>query len=132
MILEKWPYIGDLLWGPAAQSPLVTRAICSRHAAYVGFMGPSVVKGPTAVGALVGGAGPWHGWLPGPALCSGCWPTGGWRWVLECWLQSLEGPGTDACPLFGGAGFLHGWLLGVGHPWTGAAWLVGGWVIPWC
>ena len=27
----------------------------------------------TIVGSLVGMAGPWSGWLLGPALCEGCW-----------------------------------------------------------
>ena len=35
-------------------------------------MGPSVVAG--YVGGLVGLVGPWSSWLPGPALCGGCWP----------------------------------------------------------
>ena len=32
MILEKWPFVGVILWGPAAHSPLVTRTICYRDA----------------------------------------------------------------------------------------------------
>ena len=34
-------------------APLVTRAICSRGALYVGCIGPSIVKGSTTVGILV-------------------------------------------------------------------------------
>ena len=51
-------------------------ALCSRgppcewHAS-------AVVVGLTPVGAQVGDASPWPGWLPGPALCRGYWPTGG-------------------------------------------------------
>ena len=29
LILEKWPYIGDILWGPAVHFPLVTKTIWS-------------------------------------------------------------------------------------------------------
>ena len=54
------------LWGPVAHSPLVTRAICSSGAPYMGYMGLSVVAAPTTVGVQVGGAGPRPGWLPGP------------------------------------------------------------------
>ena len=64
--MEKWSYIGDVLWGPAAHSPLVTRAICSRGAPYVGFMDPSVVAELTTVGAVLCGAVPWPSWLPDP------------------------------------------------------------------
>ena len=28
-MFEMWPYLGGFLWGPAAHSPLVTRALCS-------------------------------------------------------------------------------------------------------
>ena len=38
-------FLGDVLCIPAAYSPLVTRAICSRCAPYVGYVGPSVVMG---------------------------------------------------------------------------------------
>ena len=40
--LKKWPFVGVVLCMPAVQFPLVTRAICSRGAPYVGCMGPSV------------------------------------------------------------------------------------------
>ena len=83
--MEKWPYVADVLWGPAVYSPLVTRAICSRGALYVGFMGPSVVAG-TIVGALTGGAGPWPSWLPGLAARGCCWATAGQGQVLV-WLD---------------------------------------------
>ena len=32
LILEKWPYVKDVLWGPATCSLLTTRTICSRCA----------------------------------------------------------------------------------------------------
>ena len=37
----KWPYVEDILWDPAAHSPLVTRAMCF-SGAYVGCLCPSV------------------------------------------------------------------------------------------
>ena len=43
----------------------------------MGCMGPSVVTGLTALSTLVGRAGLQPSWLPGPALCGGCWPMGG-------------------------------------------------------
>ena len=65
--------VGDVLWGSGAQFPLVTRAISSRDAPYVGCKGPSVVAGLITVGVLVGKAGP-------PALlAASCWWVG---WVL--------------------------------------------------
>ena len=54
------------LWGPVAYALLVTRAIYSSCAFYLGYMNLSIVAGPTAVEVLVGEAGPWPGWLPGP------------------------------------------------------------------
>ncbi|KAJ8785339.1 hypothetical protein J1605_007351 [Eschrichtius robustus] len=51
-ILEKWPYVGDILWGPVAHSPLITRAICCMGATYVSCMGSSVVMRLTTVGIL--------------------------------------------------------------------------------
>ena len=71
---------------------LVTRDICSRDAAYVGFMGLSVVNRCTTLGALVDGAVPWTSWLPGPASCAERCLTGEWRWVLECLLLCLGCP----------------------------------------
>lgn len=52
--------------GPSSIALLVARAIYSSCAFYLGYMGLSVVAGPTAVEVLVGGAGPWPDWLPGP------------------------------------------------------------------
>ena len=43
---------------------------------FVGYMGPSVAAGLTAMDALVGIAGPWPTWLLGPSLHGGCQPTG--------------------------------------------------------
>lgn len=43
LILEKWPYVGEILWIPEAYSPLVTRTACSLSVPYMGHMGPSPV-----------------------------------------------------------------------------------------
>ena len=67
--LEKWPALGDIPCVPAAHSPLVTQAVCSRDSLYEGCLGPSVVG--SYVGGLAGLVGPQSGWLPGPALCGG-------------------------------------------------------------
>lgn len=70
--LEMFPNLREValysryLWGPVAYTLLVTRAIYSSCAFHLGYMGLSVVAGPTTVEVLVGGAGPWPGWLPGP------------------------------------------------------------------
>ena len=69
-------------WGLVTYSLLVTRTICSRGTPYVGCMCPAMLAGLTAVSVLVGGAGPWHCWLPGFMWCRGCGPTGGQDWVL--------------------------------------------------
>ena len=55
-----WPYVGDMLWGPATDTSVVIRARCSRCAPYVGCLGPSVVTvtGPVTVGTLVCMVGP--------------------------------------------------------------------------
>ena len=45
LTLGKWPFVGAVLWVPAAPSPLVTRAIYSRCTPYVGCLGSSVVVG---------------------------------------------------------------------------------------
>ena len=67
LILEKWTYVGDVLWVPAAHCPLFTRVICSRGDPYVGCMVPSFVVGPTTVGVLLSVASPQPHWLPSPA-----------------------------------------------------------------
>ena len=80
--------------GPSSTFPLVTRALCSRSAPYVGCMGPSTVVGPTAEGTLVGRAGPWPGWLPGTSLCHGCRAADGEDWVpeqLAAWSGGSQG-----------------------------------------
>ena len=57
LILEKWPYVGDILWNPATQSSLVTRALCSRGVPYMDCVcvASSFVAGMITVGVLVGG-----------------------------------------------------------------------------
>ena len=45
LTLEKGPFEGEILCVPAAHSPLVTKAICSRGVPYVGCMDPSLVVG---------------------------------------------------------------------------------------
>ena len=92
-MLEKGPCIGGVLWGSTAHSPMVTRAICSRGAFYVGSIHPSVVARLTAMGILVGGTGPQPSWLKGPASCGGCRPTGGnsrFSMWLAAWPRSGE------------------------------------------
>ena len=65
-ILEKEPFVGDVLCVPGAHSPLVTRAVCSRSDPYVGRL--------TTMSSLLDVAGPWSGWLPGLAMCGGSQP----------------------------------------------------------
>lgn len=56
LILEKWPDVRDILWGPAVHSPLVTKVVCFKDALYLGGMGLSVFVGYYwSVGR--------HGWL---------------------------------------------------------------------
>ena len=69
---EKWPFVGNILWGPAAHSPLDTRAICSR-AVPIGRHWSFCCGRLPIVRGLIGVAGPWSFWLPGPAFCWGCW-----------------------------------------------------------
>ena len=57
-ILEKQPYVRDILWAPGIYSSLVIKSICSSSFPYVGCVGPSVVVGLNTLGMLVGGAGP--------------------------------------------------------------------------
>lgn len=52
LILEKWPYEQDILWGPATYSSLAIRAKCFRGVPYVGCVLPSVVAELTTVGAV--------------------------------------------------------------------------------
>ena len=44
-LLEKWPYVGYVLWDPAAYSSLVTRARCSMSVPYLGWVGSSPLAG---------------------------------------------------------------------------------------
>lgn len=62
-VLEKWPYVVDIPWGPAAHSPLFTSAICSRGAPCVGWVGHLLCWGQSR----------WVRWkaepTPGPSGC---------------------------------------------------------------
>ena len=51
----------------------------------VGCVGLSIVMGLSTLGTLVGESCSQLGWLPGPASCSGCQPTGGQAQALA-WL----------------------------------------------
>ena len=114
--------------GPSSMRPLCYQS--SRHAPYVGCMGPSVVVGLTTVGLLVDGADPgqvgcqalprvlavsllvgrprsWHGCLQGPGvpgLVPICW----WAWL---------GPGVADCLALGFPGQVVAlWWAGKHHP----------------
>ena len=56
------------------------------------------------MGTLVGGAGPWPSWLPGPALAvaASILVAGAGSW--HDWLHGLGGPGAAASSLVGGVG----------------------------
>ena len=89
LIMEKWVYVGDSLWRPAAHSSLFPWALCSKNTPCVGCTCPSVVMGPTTVDTLVSGAAPWPRWLPGSAWFGACEllmgearPQGGWLYSL--------------------------------------------------
>ena len=103
-ILETWPYVGDVLWGPAAYYPLVTRAIYSWGAHCVGCVGHSFVAGPSTVDMLVGRAGS----QPGRASWGGCKPTGGGAGSWCNWLQGPRGLWAGVGPWVGGARSLGG------------------------
>ena len=45
LTLEKWPFVGDILYVPAAHFSLVTRSVCSQGVPYVGCVGPFVMEG---------------------------------------------------------------------------------------
>lgn len=59
--MEKWPYVGDILWGPVTTlwSP---QLYALGVPPYAGCVGPSAVAGLNTVGMLQGGAGPQHAW----------------------------------------------------------------------
>lgn len=52
--MEKWPHVGDVLWGPTTYSSLVSRAMCSRGASSVGCVPSSSVAGLATVSVMVG------------------------------------------------------------------------------
>ena len=92
-------------------------------------MGPSVVAGLTTVGALVGRAGPWPTWLPGPAPCRGCQPTGGQAGLVPAWLAVRPGVSQGCptgCPIGWQGQVSRGLAAGIGGPEAGAGPLVGG------
>ena len=79
LILEKWPFIGDILCIQAMCSSLVIRAICSRGAP-MWLHTPFCCDRLTMMDGLVGVARPQSGLLPGFALCGGyCLLLGGAR-----------------------------------------------------
>ena len=53
-LILKWPHVGDVLWGPAAHSTLVTRAVCSKGAFYVSCVNRYIVLGLSTVSVLLG------------------------------------------------------------------------------
>ena len=44
-ILDKWPFVGDILCVPEVPSPLVSRAMCSRGVSRMDCVGPSAAVG---------------------------------------------------------------------------------------
>ena len=58
--------------GLAADTPLVTRAMCFRGTPCMSFMGLSVVERLNYCEFTVDGAGPWPVWLPGLTFFHGC------------------------------------------------------------
>ena len=104
MILEKWSYVGDVLWGPTAHFLLVTRAMCSMGAPYVGCMCPSVV-----VGLTTGHTGK-KGWTPGQLVARLC-----------LMLLGRAGSPVAACGAYGVQGLvLACWWIEAGHRWLAA------------
>ena len=103
------------------------------------------------MGSLIGLVVPWSGWLPGPAVCRGCWLPVGWAGWQGGWLQSSGSPRASAGSLVGrvnswglaagpggprgsrsgvgllvdGAGSWHSWLRGQGCPEVCVGLLVG-------
>ena len=102
--LEKWPYVGDVLWCPAAHSPLATREICSRIAPYVNCMNLPVVVSLTSVGILVSWTVSQPSFLQGPSSFCVCCSTGWWGcccsvtpwWLTLCDPMDCSLPGTSA------------------------------------
>lgn len=80
LILEKWTYVGYVLLHSAAYSLLVTRAVCSKGATYVG---PYVLVEPST---QMGAAGPWTSWLSGlPHVgLPACWWAGPSPGASDC------------------------------------------------
>lgn len=80
LILEKWPCVGDVLWGSAEHSLY--------HWSHMLLSCPmSRLCEPFSCGmaSYCGHAG-WQGWplakvAASTASCIGCFPTGGWGWI---------------------------------------------------
>lgn len=128
--MEKWFYVGDVLWDPAAHFHLYALmlslmwVVCTLlfgadYCGHAGYQGRFL--------ALL---------MAGPTLWGGCWPTGGggswlwdsgsqvlvpacWWWVSSWgnWLNILQGETlADTGLLTGGVMSLAGWLQGPSEP----------------
>ena len=121
LVLQKRLYVGDVLWGCVAYSPLVSKAVCSRGASCVGCMVLLLWWGWQL---KVTGRGGWPPpqWSRGPAFC------GGWgiaRWQGTC----AEIPRARADLLLGGAGSPYGRVHCLRA--SGYRQPASGWVSPW-
>ena len=92
----------------------------------MGYMGSSVVVGLTTVGVLEGETGPWPlGCQALPHAKSASMLVGRAESLGIAWGWGGGESSAGAGPLVGGAWSPHSWLLNLGHPRTGADWLVG-------
>lgn len=93
LTLEKWPVI-DILCVPAAHSPVITRAVCSRDARWAGCV-------------VLAWQADWCGqsskfeWplaelVAGPYFCRGYWRLVARVWSCCVWLWNSGGPGASA------------------------------------
>ena len=107
--LEQWPFAEDIPCVPVADFPLITRAVCSCWCPHFGPCGSFPCVGLTAVGGLVGIAGPGPGCqaLPG-AEATGHWLLGqshemaghgnpGDAWGADGLLVDGPGPAMAGC-----------------------------------
>lgn len=114
--LEKWPFVVDVLWGPAAQSSLATRVYMLLGCPLCGLYGPFYCGRLTTVGALVGMIVLWSSHclaLPSVEAAG----HGEWGWVLA-WRASQPEESQFVCQLgpvpVGRARALGSWLWGPG------------------